>query len=394
MTDKEIQRLADKYLQGIATEEEEDCLHRWYESKGYDLEELIILSEGEDIEAVKSRLFGQVQAKIDARHTITESDSLVNKVGVRRWMYYAAALLIVSLIGIYYFTSTTSEPKTFYTETLQNDIGPGGNNAILELENGSLIDLDQINIGELIDLDGVTVSKVADGVLSINTSDFSDAEFNRMNTIKTPPGGQYNLILPDGTKVWLNASSILKFPNVFDQKARQVDLTGEAYFEVAQKKTQSNLLVPFYVDSKSQRIEVLGTQFNINSYPNENIVKTTLLEGSVRVSALSTKAISHVLLPGQQSQLQGNQLDVKEVDIESEISWKNGDFIFNNEALKSIMRKIERWYDVEVHYQSSNNELKFSGAVSRTKNLSEVLSIMELTGKVKFKIEGRRVVVM
>src|SRR5690554_6361964 len=131
----------------------------------------------------------------------------------------------------------------------------------------------------------------------------------------------------------------------------------------------------------------------VSSYPDEEVVKTTLLEGSFRVLALNSTS-NHMLVPGQQSQIRNGQLDVIEADIESEIAWKNGDFIFNNESLESIMKKIERWYDVEVDYQSADKKIKFSGAVSRFKNLSEVLNIMELTGKIQFKIEGRRIIVM
>lgn len=389
MTEKEIQEIAYKYFKGETTPEEEIYLHQWYETLGHDQEELIVKTSGEDREDIKNRLFLRLKAEIQEEKSLSHQP-----IWNRKWMYYAASLfLILSFFVIYYSTIEQHETIVHYTELLKNDIGPGGDNAILELGNGTIINLDQASIGDLVDLDGLVVSKIADGMLSFEISDSQNKGSNQMNSIRTPHGGQYKLKLPDGTEVWLNTSSILKFPNAFEEGIRQVELIGEAYFEVAQLKDEKNKPIPFYVNSKQQQVEVLGTHFMVSSYPDETVVKTTLLEGSVRVLALSSTS-NRMLVPGQQSQIQNGQLDVREADIESEIAWKNGDFIFNNESLESIMKKIERWYDVEVDYQSPNKGFKFSGAVSRSKNLSEVLNIMELTGKIQFRIEGRRVVVM
>lgn len=389
MTEKEIQEIAYKYLKGETTPEEEAFLHQWYEVMGYDKEELVVKTHGEESEDIKNRLFSRLRAEI-RKDIPLNHQPIWNK----KWTYYAASFfLILTFSVIYYSTSEQPAMEVHYTELLKNDVGPGGDNAILELGNGTIINLDQANIGDLVDLDGFVVSKIADGMLSFEVSNSQNKESNQMNSIRTPQGGQYKLKLPDGTEVWLNTSSILKFPNAFEEGIRQVELIGEAYFEVAQLKDEKNKPIPFYVNSKQQQVEVLGTHFMVSSYPDETIVKTTLLEGSVRVLALNSTS-NHVLVPGQQSQIQNGQLDVREADIESEIAWKNGDFIFNNESLESIMKKIERWYDVEVDYQSPNKGFKFSGAVSRSKNLSEVLNIIELTGKIEFKIEGRRVIIM
>jgi ferric-dicitrate binding protein FerR (iron transport regulator) len=252
--------------------------------------------------------------------------------------------------------------------------------------------LDEAEVGELDNIGGIVVNKQADGILSIEVI---NADVNApigMNTIRTPAGGQYQIKLPDGTKVWLNASSIIKFPSSFARNFREVELEGEAYFEVAKMLYNNNINIHFFVKNKEQQIEVLGTHFNVSSYP-EDIIKTTLLEGSVRVYSLISNS-SQVLKPGQQSQIVNGEIEIRAADTESSFAWKNGDFIFNNEELYSIMNKLERWYDIEVEYKGSVVPRRFSGAVSRSNNLSEVLRIMELTGKVKFEIEGRRVFVM
>lgn len=210
------------------------------------------------------------------------------------------------------------------------------------------------------------------------------------NTIETPKGGQYQVDLPDGTKVWLNAGSLLRYPTNFTGKIRSVELTGEAYFEVAK-----NAHKPFKVLSKNQVVEVLGTHFNISSYTDDISVKTTLLEGSVKV--LSSKVNQTKLLkPGQQSDINytNNAFFIKSVNTDEVIAWKNGYFLFSDEDLKSIMARFARWYNVDVEYQGDVDNLRFGGMVSRSKDLTQALKVVEQAGNVKFKIEGRRVIVM
>lgn len=206
------------------------------------------------------------------------------------------------------------------------------------------------------------------------------------NLIETPRAGQYQINLPDGTKVWLNAASSLRYPSRFSGSKRIVALTGEGYFEVAKNKQH-----PFVVKTDRQEVQVLGTHFNINSYTDESSTNTTLVEGSVRVTTLDGK--NRLLKPGEQSQLKGDEIEVSDVDTENVLSWKNGDFVFKGDDFKSIMRKISRWYDVEVIYQGDFDDLKFGGYISRTKNISSVLSIMESTGKVHFNIKDKRITV-
>jgi len=210
------------------------------------------------------------------------------------------------------------------------------------------------------------------------------------HTITTPTGAQFEVLLPDGTAVWLNAESSLKFPETFvSVDARRISLTGEAYFEVAHDKTK-----PFYVSSKGQDIQVLGTHFNVNAYGNEKSVKTTLLEGSLRVTS-KTDQQSVLLKPQEQAILDGNTLSVNSLKADDTASWKDGEYIFRNMPMEDVMRTVERWFGVKVSYQ--NDQVKKSllgGTIVLSANLSDVLEILELSAGVQFKIEGRSVTVL
>lgn len=389
MTEKEIKEIALKFFQGKATPEEEGLLHQWYESTDISNERLLI-DRGENVDDVRERLFTSIQKSIKSQ---TKSKT-IHQLSRRKWVRMVAASLFLFLsTGVAYFYSQNKiEEPIRYTKLLDGDVGPGGNNAVLELGDGIIINLDEAAIGELGSVGGMSIIKQSDGVLSIEISSGPNNEVAKINTIRTPAGGQYQVKLPDGTKVWLNASSCIKFPSAFAKEFREVTLYGEAFFEVAKVQNNDNKRVPFFVLNKDQRIEVLGTQFNVYDYEGEGI-KTTLLEGSVRIYSLLSNS-SRLLKPGEQSQIVKGAIEINTADIETSLSWKNGDFVFNNEDLVTIMKKLERWYDIEVEYSSSVVPRKFSGAVSRSKNLSEVLKIMEFTGKVTFKIEGRRVMVM
>jgi ferric-dicitrate binding protein FerR (iron transport regulator) len=205
------------------------------------------------------------------------------------------------------------------------------------------------------------------------------------NTLTTPRGGMYRLVLSDGTLAILNAASSILYPTVFTGKERSVTVRGEVYFEV-----KHNAAMPFKVKSGSQTIEVLGTHFNVNAYDEVNHIKTTLLQGAVRVTSGS---VSKYLVPGEQSDFSHNEIKVLKIDAEDAIAWKNGFFTFEDESLENIMRNISRWYDVEVSYQDVDRSMPFGGGVSRFEDVSKVLEKLELTGKIHFKIEGRRILV-
>jgi len=390
MTKKEIKHLASKYLQGTSTQEEEKILHAWYENQEKNAEEIIITTNGEGYKEVKNRLLKDIQLKIQQDEEIKALSTGWNK----QWAYAASLLLFLSFSGIYYYYFQKHfSSVVHYTKVLTNDVSPGGNNATLEFGNNKKINLDEVLVGNLLDMNGLIATKTADGILSLEFSKSPKTSTNEYNTVRTPKGGQYRVKLPDDTEVWLNASSSIKFPSSFTEDSREVEVHGEAYFEVAKTVNKKGQRIPFLVKSDQQIIEVLGTHFNVNNYSNESTIKTTLLEGSIRI-VLAGSQFGKMLKPGQESTVYNNQISIENADLESVMAWKDGDFIFNNESLVSIMKKIERWYDVEVIYEGRPASQKFSGAVSRSKNLATVLKIMELTNEVRFKIEGRRVYVM
>jgi len=271
----------------------------------------------------------------------------------------------------------------------KNDIAPGSNKAVLTLGNGHKIILNDAKNGQLADEANTKITKAKDGRLVYNTTNNTQASQPAVdyNTVSTPNGGQYEVELPDGTKVWLNASSSLRYPTRFAGNERKVELSGEAYFEVSHNKT-----MPFKVKTASQEIEVLGTHFNVNAYTDEPATNTTLLEGSVKIT--SGKAQSVVIKPQQQASLKSAGFDVREVDADEVIAWKNGYFEFSEENLGSIMRKISRWYNVEIIYTDKGLENQvFSGSISKYKNISQVIKLLELTKVADFNIQGNKIII-
>lgn len=304
----------------------------------------------------------------------------------------AATIIIGVSAGLFaYMNRSESSDLTTLTPALAgNKIDPGGNKATLTLADGTKVILDSSEKGLIANQAGVQVLKAANGQIIYNIEDNSTAGSSSMfNTIETPKGGEFQLVMPDGTRIWLNAMSSLTYPLSFNGRERKITLKGEAYFEVAKSKH-----IPFIVRSGNQTVQVLGTHFNINSYSNQKLIETTLLEGAVRVSSIISGNTAY-LKPGQQSRMQSDSFEVKAVDVDEAIAWKNGNFVFNKCELEDIMKQLSRWYDIEVVYQ--NEEVKhylFSGTVSRFKDAAEILGVLELTRLVHFKIEGRRVIVM
>jgi len=385
--------LAAKWLSGTITPTEQEEFSQWYNTDQH--KPLIIPQEfAVSEEDHKQRIFNKIKSEI--------RENRVAKPIKLFWPSVAAAIILIIGAGLFFYFKKSS----FYdTQNLaiskSNDIKPGGNKAILTLANGKKIVLTDAANGELAKQAGIQITKTGDGQLiytvSKNKSDLHLAEPSSFNLIETPKGGQYQVGLPDGTKVWLNATSSLKYPTQFTATERRVELTGEGYFEVA-KMIKGSKRVPFIVKTASQIVEVLGTHFNINTYADEATTKTTLLEGSVRVSQIHgdqlRTTISKLLSPGQQAILGAMRFDIENVDVEEAVAWKNGYFLFQDENLKTVMNKLSRWYDIEVHYQGNLDKIKIGGFVSRSKNLSEVLRVLQLTEKVKFKTEERRVTVM
>lgn len=262
---------------------------------------------------------------------------------------------------------------------------PGRNQALLTLADGRTVLLDQAHLGLLAQQGGSQVQKTADGQLRYAASAPTTSQ-SLYNTLATPRGGQYQLTLPDGSQVWLNAASSLRFPVSFAGAERRVELTGEAYFEVAKDARH-----PFKVAARGAEVTVLGTHFDVQAYDDEPALAATLLEGAVRLGQGTQQAL---LRPGQQARCwpQGT-IQVREVDVQHAVAWKNGYFVFNDEPIEAIMRQVARWYDVDVRCQGTLTNKDFNGKISRYKDAADVLRVLELTGAVHFTTEGRRITV-
>ncbi len=304
---------------------------------------------------------------------------------VWRRMSWAAGIAIILSLGMYqWFQREVSAPVQ---AELQKDALPGAQRARLILANGEKIILDEVSSGQLAREGEIVIVKMGEGELVYKGN--RSSTLAHYNTIETPKAGQYSVTLSDGTRVWLNAASSIHFPTGFSTKERVVEATGEVYFEVA-KALDGKRRIPFRVISGDQVVEVLGTRFNINSYADEGVIKTTLLEGSIQVGT-SEKGI--VLTPGQQAQMSGGKaLKVSKVNTGQVMAWKEGYFHFDGVGLKELMRQLSRWYDMEVIYEGDVRDHEFVGEISRDTRLSGVLRILE-AGGVRFRVEGKKIIV-
>ncbi|WP_295118471.1 FecR domain-containing protein [uncultured Chitinophaga sp.] len=335
-----------------------------------------------------ARLHQMLQARM---HPATETP--VRRIRTKRIYWAAASVLLLMAAGIYYWSARTTENLTPSIATKGTDIQPGKNGAILTLADGSEIVLDSLKNGLVAQQTGTQVM-LSNGQLQYNASGQPNGEM-QYNTISTPKGRQFRVTLPDGTIVWLNAASSIRYPTFFAGKDRRVQVNGEVYFEVAQNAQQ-----PFRVSvNNKEEIDVLGTHFNVNAYENEQHIETTLLQGSIRVSTVAAYSSKGVTLkPGQQSQITpgGGQPDIlvsDAVDTDKVMAWKNGAFNFDNLSLDEAMRVLERWYDIEVVYENGIPDIQFGGEIDRNVSLSELLKILGKT-KLKFRIEENRKLVI
>lgn len=370
--------LAKKWLAGKITDKERLKFDQWYNSFDDSQHELF---SDETEQVMEDRI----------KQAIFNKAGLVQGRTTKLWprIAIAAAAVGALVIGIYFFNAPGRLNDRRDALSYTNDIAPGRNSAILTLPDGKTISLSDAKTGVVIDAGQI---KYSDGTTVMSSS--GDHIGAQMVSASTPRGGTYQFTLPDGSKVWLNAASRISFPSQFSRDKRKVILEGEAYFEVTKKHS------PFIVSSRQQEVAVLGTHFNISAYFGEAHVKTTLLEGRVRVTHLTyagvaTKITSPVILkPGEQSLLSKDRITVSKVNTEAAVDWKNALFIFDNDKLEDIMKKVARWYNIEVVYldQEVKREL-FSGRISRSQNVSEVLNKLSQTGAVKFKIEGRRILI-
>lgn len=308
-----------------------------------------------------------------------------------KWLRLAAVLLVLGIPAIFLVKHRQRQQiinRQFVTTRSARPGLPGSNKATLTLSDGIKIELDAVQQGVLARQGNVSIVKTKKGSLVYNAfraPGSSTAVY--YNTISTPKGGQFQLVLPDGTLVWLNAASSLQFPSQFSQVGREVSLTGEAYFEVSKDRTR-----PFKVHVNHLQVEVLGTHFNINAYPDEPSILTTLASGSI---ILTTSGQMVLLKPDDQAEVFNNQpghIFSRVVDVNNILAWKNGNFDFDNASIAVIMRQISRWYDVDIQYSGPVSTRRFTGSISRQVNLSVLLTMLRYSG-INSKVEGQKVIV-
>lgn len=379
---KESEKLLKRYISGEADPLEQTIVEKWYAALNVqDTSGFNDAQKQQQLELIKQNLPGPMIRK------------------VKLWPRIAiAAALFIAVFGasLFYF-SNQPDRTAVKTISYANDIAPGKEGATLTLANGEKISINNTITGDIARQGGVKISKAADGSIlyEIRESRSGQVEYNSLSTAR---GQRTRLRLPDGSLVFLNAGSSLRYPTSFTAlKNRQVDLEGEAFFQIEKDEAH-----PFIVKTKGQHVTVLGTHFNIKAYKEEASVITTLLEGSVRVNFQAAtwndngKVIYDdeiVLSPGQESLLQGESISIAKANLEENMAWKEGDFIFTEKGIESIMRDIARWYNIQIVYEGSIPTGTFSGNVSRSKNISQILRALESTKLVHFKVEGRKVYV-
>lgn len=309
------------------------------------------------------------------------------------WRKMTAAVAVVLLLaaGAYYWFGLNDKKQIAVTDSKDNkvktDKAPGKDGAILQLADGKKIVVDDAANGNLARQGNTDITK-KDGMLSYNSDNKLNTEV-LYNTLTTPRGRQFQLALPDGSKVWLNSASSIRLPNVFSGKERLVEVTGEVYMEIAKDAAK-----PFKVLVNGMQVEVLGTHFNINAYKEEAAMRTTLLEGSVKITTLAANGKVTMLRPGQQAQVSGDKVSViNDADLDAVVAWKNGVIVFTQADIKEILRQVSRWYDVDVEYKGEIKVQEMRGKVPRNIPLSDVLTALELSSGLKFTIEGNKVIV-
>ncbi|HEX9511557.1 MAG TPA: FecR domain-containing protein [Puia sp.] len=404
--DKELFKdLLDKYVMEIITAEETRQLFQLLQLEDYQLEMKKFIDgyfEDADYQELENpQLRDAVQARLqEVIRQPKDVDRVIQLPGkispvipfYRKWrMAGVAAVLVVLLGGVYLFIMVKAKnspaPMAGIEQRFKNDIAPGGNKAVLTLANGRKVVLDSVANGVLAGQGPVKVLKLDSGKLAYNVLHEKPTAI-MYNTLTTPPGGQYQLILSDGSKVWLDAASSITYPTYFMGDERKVAITGQAYFEVAR-----NEKLPFIVQKGEMQVKVLGTHFNVNAYEDETSIRTTLLEGAVEV----IKGPATTMLgPGQQAQLtkDGEISLINNADVDAAIAWKTGVFQYKATDIETVMRQVARWYNVDVQYEGGKVKQTFYGIIPRTVSAANVFRILEETGGVHFRIDGKKVVVM
>lgn len=366
--------LLKKYKSGTCTDAERILVERWYEELPETQLNIIDAVIEEDLDNIwkgMERTIKPIPAKKSAN-----------------FLYKAAAVFISGVLlfgGVTYFSGSENYLSK---QAFHQQLKPDSNNTVLYLANGKKIMLDSLAQGQTIVGEGIKFTKTADGQITCKLQNNKGARWSAtLNTITTPRGKQFEVKLPDGSRAWLNAGSSLTFPAAFGKLERQVSMTGEAYFEIAKNKKH-----PFKVKTREMEVKVLGTHFNVSAYTDDEDVSTTLLEGAVEVRNHNQQLR---ILPGEVATWNDNEnkFNTNLADLEAALAWKNGYFIFNEEHIQEIMKKLSRWYNVPVVYEGNLSGLNFSAKISRKASIAEVLNILQSTGTIHFKIEERRVIV-
>lgn len=392
MSNNRLKYLLERYTADASTPDETRELFEWIKDLADDtqLKEKVkeLWTDRDCNEPVPQTDWNTIYARIAEIPVIGQ-----RRIWPRVWA--AAAVVVLLSAGSYFIFNRDAQQPMAATERRQpvNELVPGGDKAVLTLANGKQIVLDSAGKGALTKQGNIKVIKLDDGRLSYSSSKDKPQEV-LYNTISTPRGGQYQVVLADGSKVWLNASSSLRFPVPFEGDKRTVTLNGEGYFEVAH-----NAAKPFTVLVNGVEVHVLGTHFNINAYADEETVRTTLLEGSVQVSKGST---GKMISPGEQAAIENNDnsanpaIRVKRVDVDAVTAWKNGRFVFKGDNIQSVMRQLARWYDAEISYEKNVTSEEFVGVINRSRydNIGDILEMLGKTGTVSFAVNGRHITVM
>ena len=377
MSKKDATDLLNRYRNGQASEEEKALVESWYAE--YTKNTAIPEIDDRELENNHDELLQRIMAELTA----------VRKINYRRLISIAAFAILILCAGVLFIKQHKPHQDQLHLTAQKKPIDnlpPGGNRAVLILSNGSKIDLGSKKNGTLTNEKGMIIHKNAAGRISYDqTKHHTASQADVFNTILTPKGGQYQLVLSDGTKVWLNSASTLKYPVAFAATKREIELSGEAYFEVAHDRHK-----PFRVISNGQVVEVLGTHFNVNAYQDERVIKTTLLEGSVKVL---TNGTSSKIKPGQQVQVKNGHAAVSTADMEEAIAWKNGFFYFKDDDIQTVMRQLSRWYNVTVKYEGQIPTREFSGQMNKNIDASHLLHILSIE-QINYRIENKTIVIM
>lgn len=391
---KQFLDLVKKYISGKTNPEEENFLHNYYDYFENKTDGLSDLSKTELME-MKDQMKNSIWSATALTNPVIGKMGLVFFItqNIKKTVAAAAIFIGIITVSVLWVLSKQQATKSDNTQQLAKQhnsnikIQPGTDKAILTISDGRIITLDSAGNGIVATQSNTVISNNNNQLVYCNDKKIDLNSIPLFNTISTPMGGQYQVLLSDGTKVWLNASSSLSFPVNFYGGERKVELTGEAYFEVAKNKAS-----PFIVKVRDMDVKVLGTHFNIMSYTDEDRIATTLLEGSVSVSK---GADSRMMVPGEQLRYYNKGVvEMKSnVDVEQVVAWKNGKFHFDEADIKTIMRQLGRWYNIDVVYEGKAPETLFGGIIGKKENINQLLKIFELTGRVHFKIEGTKITI-